>query len=220
MPNRIVLAGKQQLLETIVPLIIQANELLVELRLLNESKLPPPRRSGTPKITLYFASLKEQAVNGKRGTGEISFRLMESTPKSILKREALLYAERVRSKFATPPFIWRKGKIMRSYTDWDRGVQFQVLCLNEAEGDRLIHQMLEMLRVPFEVEYLSNHSAAVPSIAYPDNPGKEIVLEEPVESLVRRPVIDVTYRYTILDCGLKQEVLHDLTGKMGPALLE
>lgn len=217
MSDRIVLAGKQHVLESMIPLVITTNLLLTELRLFNESKITRPRFRGHPQITLHFRTLKEQHQQGiKPGKGEISFRVMEATINDLSLTELKLYADRINQKFANPPFVWKKGKVMVPYGDLDRGIDLRILAKNLAEGRRVIDQVCEVLGVPFEAEFLGNNSAASPELRYPENPGKEIILGESVDKPVYRPEVDVTFRYATVNLGGKTaKPIVDLTGKLG-----
>jgi hypothetical protein len=221
--SKIVIAGKQALLEVMIPLLIQINLLLVELRQLQQSKLTPPRRKGIPKITLHFKSLKKQVKDGKTGYGQISFRLMENShPSQVSLQEATLYAQSISSQFGgSTPFVWHKGKIMCSYTDWDRGLQFQVLAVDGTEGRRVVKQVLDVLRVRFDPEFFNRILNESPDTAYPKIPEKRIILGETVRDVERRPIIDVTFRYATLDLGSdRQTLLCDLSGNMGTPLVD
>ena len=217
--GKIVIAGKQKILESMLPLLIQLNRMLVEVREIQQSNLAPPRRTGKPMIKLHFQSLPHQRVEGRKGYGQISFRVMESTPATMLPAESLRYAQRIMQKMGTPPFVWKKGKRMVSYTDWDAGLQLQILSLNDTEGEKVVRQVLDTTGTRFERELLGFGGSAQPEQRYSEKPGKEIVLGESVNSLHRRPNIDVTFRYATLDVGMKHVLLVDLTGDMGVPLV-
>lgn len=222
MTDKIILAGKQHVLEPLIPLIITTNLLLTELRLVQESRLKTGSRKGHPIVNFYFSTTTEQHKQGiKYLSGEFSFRLMNYTKNSILPSHALPFAQKIAAKFAKPPFVWRKGKVMATYNNWDKGIALQILCLNSSEGRRVIDSILEVAGIGFEGECLQFNNNSAPDIAYPVNPGNEIVFGESVEEENRRREVDVTFRYATLGLGKSKVVpLVDLTGKHGIPLVD
>ena len=60
--------------------------------------------------------------------GEISVRIMDETAESITESKARLLANRVKSNFAIGEgFTWQKGKVMCTYSDWEKGSPLKVI---------------------------------------------------------------------------------------------
>jgi hypothetical protein len=76
-----------------------------------------------PQVCLYFSGSETPSDNvHKRVGGEISFRLMNETSTTISRTQVETLATRIKTLFAASTrFVWRKGKLMVSYTDRERG---------------------------------------------------------------------------------------------------
>lgn len=153
-------------------------------------------RANKPQITLYFDN-KPYRLNKDDDwvDGEISFRVMDRTYKTLTQADVNRFAARVKNLFATPKFVWRKGKEMASYTDWDNGYQLQLLVTGESEAKRIIEQVLNIQGHTPEWEFLNMNVNQNPGAAYPENPPNEIILGESIEGIRKRPREDVIFRY-------------------------
>lgn len=156
-------------------------------------------RANKPEITLYFNNKFYQTDRiDDYVEGEISFRLMDKTYKTLTMTEVETYARKIKSLFATPKFIWHKGKEMVSYTDWEMGYQLQLLVRDKAEGKRIIEQVLDIQGHTPDWELMNHKKNEEEAEAYPDNPRSEVILGKTVEGVRRRPKEDVAFRYATL----------------------
>lgn len=182
-------------------------------------KSPPysVNRRGKPMIKLYFLEDFDDAELGyRRCEGEISFRLMNQSVETLTNAEAIQYANRIKTEFgAGGGFVWRKGKILASYADWEKGYQLQLLVRTEAEAKRVIGKVLDIQNHTPDWEYLSYKVSDSPSQAYPTLPPTQVILGKSRRLARRRPIADVRFKYGLLFIpGLPNPVaLYDRSGR-------
>ena len=173
-------------------------------------------REGKPRITLYFwedMGDVEPGYNPVRA--KISFRLMDQSATTISQAELATYAQRIKSGFATGPgYVWRKGKVMVSYTHWELGYQLQLLCRDKSEGRRVIGDVLDLQGHIPNWAYMNTTENEEPFESYPTLPGTERILGETVRLPRRRPIADVRFQYALLTIEAlnKSVTLCDRTG--------
>ena len=104
------------------------------------------QRKSRPQIILFFSEdIGDVEPGYSPVSGRISFRLMNHTRASLTEAVARSYATTIKSRFAGGGgFVWKKGREMCSYSDWDSGYQLQVLCRSEAEGRRVVETVLDI----------------------------------------------------------------------------
>lgn len=157
-------------------------------------------RRTRPKVRLYF--LEDYAdvdPDYEPVAGEIGFRLMNETTAGLSEANALALANKIRTAFASGPgFVWRKGRIMCAYSDWERGYQLQILARTKAEGKRVIEQVLDIQSHSPDWENLSVGENDQPSSAYPIVPPTERILGKTRKLPRRRPSADVRFQYATL----------------------
>jgi hypothetical protein len=179
-------------------------------------------RKNKPMITLYFKEDIEDVDPGyRRLEGEISFRLMNQTTTTISKSEAESYARKIKTAFGTGNgFVWKKGRTLCSYTDWDRGYQLQLLVRNETEGRRVVEQVLDIQSHTPDWAHFEVKENAEPGQAFPAVPPRETILGKSRKLPRRRPVADLRYQYSALRVsGVgKPLVLHDRSYRFRDAL--
>lgn len=158
------------------------------------------RRKTHPKLTLYFLEDLSDVANGyKPVDGEISVRLMDYDPSTITENIARTHATRIRSAFAAGAgFVWKKGKLMCSYADWDKGYQLQLLCRTEAEGRRVVEQVLDIQNDSPDWSRLNITENGEPSQAYPTIPDLDRAYGENRRQPRRRPIADVRFQTAFL----------------------
>lgn len=158
------------------------------------------KRKYKPQITLFFSNNKQYNPNKKNTVvdGQISFRLMNETATTLTMAEVERFATRIKSAFVVPKFKWQKGRTLVSYTDWDKGYQFELLVINEVEARRIVEQVLDIQGHTPDWEKLNIKENAVPTETYPAIPGKETILGKVEDKPVKRPVEDVYFRYATL----------------------
>jgi len=181
------------------------------------------RRRNKPRIVLEFLEdYRDIAPGYDAVTGSIGFRLMDHTSSTINETIAKTYATRIKTAFGPGSgFVWRKGKVMCSYSDWDRGYQLQLLCRNEAEGRRVIEQVLDIQNHSPEWSYLNVSENAAASQAYPTVPPQERIFGKTRKAPRRRPIADVRFQSAELRVsGLGEGiVLFDRSKVLGTALV-
>lgn len=158
------------------------------------------RRKFKPQIQLYFREdLNDVDAGYSPLEGEISFRIMGEEYDTLSRAEALNYANRIKTLFAIGPgFVWRKGKVMCTYTDWNRGYQLQLLCRDKAEGKRVVEQVLDIQQHTPDWKKFNVSENDEPSQAYPTIPPLEVIMGESVRMPRSRPIGDVRFRNAVL----------------------
>ncbi len=159
-----------------------------------------PYRKHKPQILLYFQEDNEDIEPGYAPvTARISFRLMNYTSESITTAIATNYAMDIRSEFATNNgYVWRKGKEMWSYSNWEQGYQLQLLCRSEADAVALVQKVISIQNDTYQPEFMNVNKNQAESIAYPTNPGTDIILGESRKLARRRPIADVRFQYALM----------------------
>lgn len=180
-------------------------------------------RRSRPQILLYFL---EDLNDVERGfepvAGQITFRLMDETTASMTQAKAIAFGNRIKSLFAANNgFVWRRGKEMCSYSDWNKGYQLQLLCRNKTEGRRLVEQVLDIQQHSPEWEFFNHTENEAPSEAFPTLPPSETILGRRQRLPRRRPVADVRFQYaTLRFAGIPQETcLFDRSGRFSDPLI-
>jgi hypothetical protein len=173
------------------------------------------QRKYRPHVFLYFS---QDALNVQKGddpiTGRITWRIMDETSSTMTRSKVEILANRIKSEFGSGQgFIWRKGKKMVSYTDWDEGLQLQILSRDENEGERVIKKVLDVAGVAFDPKRCNLNKNKAEDSRYPSTKRRENILGESVELPRERPEVDVRFRYATLSLhGTKKPVhLYDKT---------
>ena len=181
-------------------------------------------RRNKPQITLHFLEdLKDVEHGYEPIAGEISLRLMTETTTTLSKSEATNYGNKINSLFgSTGGFIWKKGKELCSYSDWDKGYQLQLLTRTEAEGRRVIEQVLDIQAHAPDWENFNLVHNGEPSASFPTVPPSETILGKTRKLPRRRPIADVRFQFASLKLsGLaKSVILFDRSGRHPEALVK
>jgi len=181
------------------------------------------RRRNKPKIVLQFLEDYTDIAPGYEAvSGSIGFRLMDYTASTINESIAKTFATRIKTAFGSGGgFIWKKGKVMCSYSDWAKGYQLQLLCRSETEGRRVVEQVLDIQNHSPEWSYLNVSENAESSQAYPTIPPQERIYGKTRKAPRRRPIADVRFQYAELRVsGLGEGViLFDRSKVLQPALI-
>lgn len=152
-----------------------------------------------PQICLKFLEPYDHELHGKgeaRAEGEISFRLMHETSESITRPEVERLALKIKQELAKPTaFVWSKGWFKSTYQDFDRGYDFRLYVKSKAEAKQVIEKVLSIQGHPFERDYFQfiEHDRT-----YPANPGTHRVYGQTRKKYVKRPRVDVKFRYAQL----------------------
>jgi hypothetical protein len=191
----------------------------------SESFRHSTRRRHKPQITLWFVEdLSDVAEGFNPIDGRISFRLMDAgSDNDISESQARSYANRIKSNFGSSEgFIWKKGKDMVSYCDWEMGYQLQLLCRNKDEGKRVIEKVLEVQNHTPEwgnMNYIANEE---PNERYPTLPPSKPVLGRLQRMPRERPIADVRFVLsTLIIRGMQQPlILYGRDGYSGRGLID
>lgn len=181
-------------------------------------------RRTKPMIKLYFLEDHiDTDPDYRQVEGTISFRLMNETSTTLSKSEATNYGNKVKTLFGGGKgFSWKKGKELCSYADWEKGYQLQLLVRNEAEGKRIIEQVLDIQNHTPNWEFMNISTNSRPAEAYPTIPPRETILGKSHKLARRRPISEVFFQYAFLKlAGLPKPVyLFDRSGRIPDALVK
>lgn len=165
-------------------------------------------RRGHPEVKLwFFENLADVTPGYSRLKGEISFDLMHLVDSSnlIKKGQSQLIKEsdikalslKIKSLF-NQNFKWERGKKIFVYHDWARGYDFKIACKTEAEGLRIIKEVLKIQGHEVRNEYLKlNQLVGTPKPTIPAVKEEE-VLGKKRKHKRYRPESTVYYAYATL----------------------
>lgn len=158
------------------------------------------RRKTHPKIMLRFMEDLNDVDDGYSPVlGQISIRLMDYDQSTITESIARGLATKTRTAFAAGSgFVWKKGKVMCSYSHWAKGYQLQLLCRNEAEGRRVVEQVLDIQSDAPDWANFNTTENAEPSQAFPTIPSRERTYGELRRQPRRRPIADVRFQTALM----------------------
>lgn len=180
-------------------------------------------RKFKPQIFLYFQEdLGDIEPGYSPVTGRITFRLMQYQYDQITPAIAQTLAQRVNSNFNLGAgYLWRKGKVMVSYTDKSKGYQLQLLCRTESDGTQLINQVLDINTDAIDLSKCNVSENQLEAVAYPVIPPNDFVYGDTRRLPRRRPIADVRFQYALLHVwGLVHPIpLVDRTGLWPSALV-
>lgn len=201
--QKIVLAGPTELLK---PMIVQT---LTDYQLMEDKDIGtvynfiPERvqniRSFKPQIEIKFKQPKAEKVKDKQLlSGQISFRIMNKESTTITDTDVMTLAQKIKAKFATPPFIWKKGKLMVSYSDWVKGYQIQLLVNNKTEGKRIIEQILDIQGHTPDWENMNLVLNEAPEKSFDETPKDKTILGKAEKQPTKRREGNVVFQYAQL----------------------
>lgn len=166
-----------------------------------------------PQIQLYFLESSRDVERGYTPVeGEISFRLTESQyQQDVTESEARNLANKIKAAMATPIFVWKKGRVLVTYKDPERGYNFQLYVTTEAEAKRVVEQVLDIRSHAPNWEHLVVHESRR---NFPVIPPQKTVYGKSRRQPRKRPRADVRFRYATLHLyGLQNPItLVDATG--------
>lgn len=149
-----------------------------------------------PQINLHFKEKYPFIAERTRAvTGRIAFRLMNEESSTFTRFKAENLARSIKNTFASPIFIWEKGKFYYYYRDKEKGYNLQILCKTKLEGRRVANAVLDIQGHSFNSEF---EDFVENDRSYPNNPGTQIVYGQSVPRPIRRPTADVRFRYAQL----------------------
>jgi hypothetical protein len=236
MSDRIILKGHTKLLKPVITKIMAIHQLLDSKDIGTiygaNNELNSVRRAGMPKVTLYF--IEDSNFNKlappnniyegrRRSEGIISFRLMNETAQTISKANATTIATKIKQVFGSSGgFVWNKGKTMYSYSDWNSGYQFQLLCKNSTEAKRIVTSTLLLQGHIPNWEYFNTIKNDEELTKYPEVPGTQLVMGEVIPIPKQRPLVDVRFQYAYMRLkGVMQAInLYDRRDKLPRTLVK
>jgi hypothetical protein len=170
-----------------------------------------------PQIELFFLEDLQDVEQGYSPvSGSIRFRVMNRESDTMTEGDVNSLALKVRTNFANGPgFVWRKGKIMASYTDRRRGYKLQLLVRTESEARRVVEQVLDIQGHVPDWEYLNISQNENEAARYPIIPPTVRILNRTRRGPRRRPIADVRFTAAMLHIhGLPNPiVLVDRSGR-------
>lgn len=169
-----------------------------------------------PQIKLYFSEDSNDVEPGYQACkGEITIRVKNESSQTMTTAKATQLATRIKSVFATPPFVWRKGYDKLVYQDLEKGYDFRVLCRSEQDGRNLINALLDIQQDTPDWSNLNIVTPENPTERFPVNPGSQTIMGRTVRRARKRPIVNVKFRYATLSVyGLPTPInLVDLTGR-------
>jgi hypothetical protein len=159
------------------------------------------KRKGQPQIVLWFGEKIEDVEPGFNPVwGRISFRLMDVSdgvhgdkPK-ITEEDVKKFANQIKILFwDSKRYIWKKGKEMYIYADYNQGYDFRVLCKNISDGKELVQNILMIQNHQFEAKRGKQNIPDDPMSAYPTIPEKFTIFGEEYKKDRERPIADVQF---------------------------
>lgn len=158
------------------------------------------QRKFRPQVHLYFSQDTLDVPKGDNAvTGTISWRIMDETSETMTRPKIEQIANKIKTEMGTGNgFVWRKGREMITYTDWDKGLQLQILSRSVSEGEKVIRKVLDIVRTTFRPERMNVNKNQAEESRYPTAPERKNILGESVELPRERPLVNVRFRYATL----------------------
>lgn len=150
-------------------------------------------------------------------------RLMGETNEGISRATALQIAQKVKTLFGSGNgFTWQRGKHMFTYSDPMKGYNMQLLVVSEAEGKRIVEQVLDIQSHTPDWKFGNYKQNVEPATAYPTNPPNKTRLGKSTKQRKKRPVVTMNFQYAQLHVeGLfKPIVLYDKSGRYKEVLVQ
>jgi hypothetical protein len=148
---------------------------------------------------------------------------MNETAQTISKANATTIATKIKQVFGSSGgFVWNKGKTMYSYSDWNSGYQFQLLCKNSTEAKRIVTSTLLLQGHIPNWEYFNTIKNDEELTKYPEVPGTQLVMGEVIPIRKQRPLVDVRFQYAYMRLkGVMQAInLYDRRDKLPRTLVK
>lgn len=178
----------------------------------------------SPKVFLNFAqNYRDVDADERAVEGQVSFRLMGETNTSLSQSEVNTLAQKIRTLFGSGNgFTWRKGRAMFTYAEPKKGYFFQLLVADQAEGKRIVEQVLDVQGHTPDWRFANYKENLEPSQAYPSSPPNETIIGKSRKQYKRRPLVTVRFRNAQLHVqGLPNPiVLYDKSGIYKKAILQ
>ncbi len=154
-----------------------------------------------PQISLYFQEDPGDVEPGYAPvSGQITCRIMGHSSTSLTPTVAQTLANRINTEFATGGgYLWRKGRVMVTYTDREKGYKLQLLCRTEGDGVQLINKVLDIQNDIFDPSKMNVSENQNPTAAFPVIPDLELVYGQSRRLPRKRPIADVRFQFAVLN---------------------
>lgn len=201
MTDRIVLKGNSKILQPIITEILAFHQLIEQKDIGTIYGEPSTefqvRRKFKPQIELFFKEDEADVVSGyKPVEGRISFRIMGEESNTISEGELTTLGRKIKEVFgANNGYVWRKGKELYTYSDWDKGYHMKILARSEQNAQLLITNVLSIQGHTFVLKNMQLSKNQDELNKFPYDPPTEIILGEPVKTPRYRPNVEVRFQY-------------------------
>jgi hypothetical protein len=151
-----------------------------------------------PQVRLTFTQPREDIDDDSEYNyheSQITFRLMNQTSETIARVDAERLAIAIKREMATPPFVWEKGWYKYSYQDIEKGYDFSLYVRSKAIGEQIVRKVLAIQNDTFNPNCVTYHDH---DRTYPLNSGTHRVYGKLRRKYVKRPRVDVKFRYAQL----------------------
>ncbi|MFN7762546.1 MAG: hypothetical protein ACK5RE_18015 [Pseudanabaena sp.] len=104
---------------------------------------------------------------------------------------------------------------MFTYSDSEKGYNFQLLVQSESEGKRITEQVLDIQSHTPDWKFANYKQNVEPSDAYPTNPPNRTRLGKSTKQKRKRPTVTMNFQYALLHVeGLPKPIaLYDKSGR-------
>ncbi|PSB32265.1 hypothetical protein [Chlorogloea sp. CCALA 695] len=201
MSDRIILKGHTKLLKPVITQIMAIHQ-LIESKDIGTIYGEPSReyqvrRKFKPQVELFFKEDEEDVQVGYTPVeGKITFRIMGEETNTLSNANLTTLARKVKEVFGVDNgYIWRKGKELYSYSDWDKGYQLQLLSRSESNARELILKVLSIQTDTFVLKNMQLCKNQDELIKYPYEPPTQIILGKSVKVPRYRPNVEVRFQY-------------------------
>ena len=116
---------------------------------------------------------------------------MAYDPRTISLKKIQELATKIKSKF--DKFEWKKGKVLCSYSDWDKGLQLALRVSDENEGWRIVSRVLDIFSASPEPEFFNVTKNRVPDKRYPTIPDKQLIMGKQIRMDRQRPTTTLMF---------------------------
>lgn len=169
----------------------------------------------SPQVRLHFS---EDAADVEQGfapvRSEITFRLKNETSETVTETKARVIANSIKSRLATPPFVWQRGWFKATYLDKEKGYDFRLLVSTQAEGIRVVRAILGIQQDTFNPQLYQFSAREDPAAAFPTLPETKIIYGKTRRLPRKRPRATIVFRRAeLLVWGIGGVCLIDLTGR-------
>ena len=157
------------------------------------------QRKYRPQIKLFFKEdMSDVDPSYRPLRSEISMRLMNEKPESLSKAELEKFARNIRQEFCKPNlYKFKKGKVLVTYKDLEKGYDFQLYVFSKTEGIEVIKKCLSVQNHKYDPSLLNSSENDSPAAAYPTLPKQKTIVGKRYSQPRKRPVGNVRFQYAV-----------------------